>query len=220
MPVVCPSHAMTPQKRRCGLPCRLRARSTLAAPGTVPARCSPISTSITTGITVPAACAAAVNKAMWAGESMQAITRAPRFIAANFCRAEGATTWLAINTSRRPASTMVCASQVVAQVTPLAPAAIKRLAISGERKALVCGRHCLPPCTTMVSAMCFTLRSNASRSSAKNGASGQLRPGFTGLVVELAIAAVPGSMSGWGGVGVPWRSSCRQTAAWSGVAAR
>ena len=60
----------------------------------------------------------------------------------------GGTTSVVINRPRTPAAAMTSASPSLAQATPSAPAAICRLAISGQRWVLACGRRFFPALRT------------------------------------------------------------------------
>ena len=104
----------------------------------------PVLTSIRIRGLMPAWPAAQSSSRTLSGLSTATITSASRASQANRRVLIWPTTWLAIRMSRIPAAAITSASLTLAQVTPIAPAAISLWTMAGVLLALLCGRHWAP----------------------------------------------------------------------------
>src|SRR5262245_8295421 len=165
-----PSQLMTPLKLKPACRAMSSASATQGAPGSTPARSSPMFTSITPRSRNPDPRAAASSAATLAASSTATITSARRRSAMSRAILRSPAIWLAIRMSRIPAAVMTSASPSFAQVIPIAPAASSRWAIAGTFWPFVWGRQ-LTPALRQAVAMRAIFWSRMSRSTTSAGVS-------------------------------------------------
>src|SRR5262245_44626537 len=186
-----PSQLMTPLKLKPACREMSSASATQGAPGSTPARSSPMFTSITTHSRVPAPRAAASSAATLAASSTATITSVRRRSAMSRAILRSPAIWLAIRMSRIPAAAMTSASPSFAQVMPIAPAASSRWASAGTFWPFVCGRQ-LTPASRQAVAMRAMFSSRMSRSTTSAGVSSvrlcaPIRLGGSATAVPAAV---------------------------------
>ncbi len=159
----CPSHVITPAKRKLSHAAICSASLRASPPGCTPARCMPVSTSITARGRVPNRCAASSSSRTFSMASTDTQISACVARAATRRALIGPTIWLGTRMSRMPFAAMTSASPSLAQATPMAPASTCRCAIAGHLCDFECGRHPAPRDLTSA-AMVAILDSSASRS--------------------------------------------------------
>ena len=164
------SQPITPTSFKDGCLAMMPASATTGAPGSAPDRFMPVLTSITTRRLRPAALAASASSATFCALSTDTITSVFSGSAINRRTLMSPTIWLAINMSVMPAAASTSASPSLAQVTPIAPAAICFLAISTVLWLLTWGRQSTPA-TRQAAATCAILASMTSRSTSSAGVS-------------------------------------------------
>ena len=128
----------------------------------------PTSSSISTASREPASTAARSRASTFRASSTATVIRCRAASAASAATLSGWTTWFATRTSSIPASAITCASQTVAQATPIAPASHWSTASSGDLCTLMCGRNSAGSSRNR-SAMIAMFRFATSRSSRSAG---------------------------------------------------